>query len=69
MPWLLELINKVIEELLQDSNATVTSAEEVEVAVLELDEQWNYVGNKKNQQWLWPIFSFQNKASFGDACW
>ena len=58
MPWLLEFINAVIEELPQDLNATVTSAEEVEVAVLELDEQWNYVGNKKNQQWLWPIFSF-----------
>ena len=35
--------SEVIEKLLQDLNATVTSAGEVEVAVLELEEQWSYV--------------------------
>lgn len=53
-----KFINEVIEKLLQDLNATVTSAGEVEVAVLELEEQWSYVWNKKNQQWLWLSFSF-----------
>ena len=56
MPWLLQFINEIIEELPEDLNATVTSAEELEVAVVELDEQWSYVENKKNQQWLWLAF-------------
>ena len=56
MPWLLQFINEIIEELPEDLNATVTSAEELEVAVVELDEQWSYVENKKNQQWLWLVF-------------
>jgi len=56
MPWLLQFINKIIEELPEDLNATVTSTEEFEVAVIELDEQWSYVGSKDNQQWLWIVF-------------
>ena len=39
-------MNEIIEELPGDLNATVTSTEEVEVAVVELDEQWNYVEKK-----------------------
>ena len=56
MPWLLQFINEIIEELPEDLNATVTSAEEFKVAVIELDEQWSYVGSKNNQQWLWIVF-------------
>jgi len=56
MPWLLQFINEIIEELPESLNATVTSTEELEVAVIELDEQWSYVGNKGNQQWLWLVF-------------
>lgn len=56
MPWLLQLINEIIHELPEDLNAKVTNSEELEVAVIELDEQWSYVGNKKNQQWLWLVF-------------
>lgn len=56
MPWLLQFINEIIEELPESLNATVTSVDEFEVAVIELDEQWSYVGNKNNQQWLWLVF-------------
>ena len=56
MPWLLQFMNEIIEELPGDLNATVTSTEEVEVAVIELDEQWSYVEKKGNQQWLWLVF-------------
>jgi transposase-like protein len=57
MPWLLSFIDKVIAGLPANLNATVTAeGEEFEVAVLELDEQWSFVGNKGNQQWLWLVF-------------
>ncbi len=46
MPWLLQFINKIIEELPEDLNATVTNTEELEVAVIDLDEQWSYVKKK-----------------------
>jgi transposase-like protein len=56
MPWLLQFINEIIKELPEDLNATVTSTEELEVAVVELDEQWSYVQKKDDQQWLWLVF-------------
>ena len=57
MPWLLKLIDEIIGSLPSDLNATLPSEnEELEVAVLELDEQWSYVGSKDNQQWLWLVF-------------
>ena len=55
MPWLLQFINEIIQELPEDLNATVTSTEELEVAVVELDEQWSDVEKKDNQQWLWLV--------------
>lgn len=62
MPWLLKYINEIIEELPDHLNATVTSdKEELEVAIIELDEQWSYVGNKKNQQWLWLVFHSETR--------
>jgi transposase-like protein len=56
MPWLLQFMEGIIKELPEDLNATVTTEDELEVAVFQLDEQWSYVGNKKNQQWLWLAF-------------
>ncbi len=56
MPWLLELIDALIQELPQDLNAEVVDeGDEIEVAILEADELWSYVGAKKNPQWLWLI--------------
>ena len=62
MPWLLGFLNEVIAKLPDHLNATLTSdGQEFEVAVLELDEQWSYVGNKSNPQWLWLIFHSQTR--------
>ena len=49
-------MNEIIEALPENLNADVTGEEEFEVAVLELDEQWSYVGKKKNPTWLWLVF-------------
>lgn len=56
MPWLLQFIDEIIKELPENLNATVTTTDVFEVAVIELDEQWSYVGSKGNQQWLWLVF-------------
>lgn len=56
MPWLLEFIDSLIAELPEHLNAeVVTEDDEIEVVVLEADEQWSYVGSKRNPQWLWLI--------------
>ncbi len=58
MPWLLDFINFIIHDLPEDLNAQVTcrEKEELEMAKLEGNERWSFVGNKKNDQWLWLIF-------------
>ena len=56
MPWLLKFMDEIIHELPENLNADVIQDEEFEVATLELDEQWSYIGNKKNPQWLWLVF-------------
>lgn len=61
MSWLLEFMNKIIQELPEHLNATITDAEDFEVAVIELDEQYSYVGNKRNQQWLWLVFHSETR--------
>ena len=65
MPWLLHFVNQIINELPENLNATLTCTEEIEVAVIELDEQWSYVGNKKNQQWLWLVFHSATRQILG----
>lgn len=56
MPWLLNLINEVIQELPENLNAEVVQEnDEIEVVVLEADELWSYVGSKDNPQWLWLV--------------
>lgn len=56
MPWLLEFIDSLIEELPENLNAEVVAEnDEIEVVVLEADELWSYVGSKENPQWLWLI--------------
>lgn len=58
MPWLLDFIDAIIKSLPEDLNAQVTCNEddEIELAKLEVDELWSFVGNKKNDQWLWLVF-------------
>jgi transposase-like protein len=48
MPWLLKFMDEIIHELPENLNADVIQDEEFEVATLELDEQWSYVGNNTN---------------------
>jgi hypothetical protein len=56
MPWLLEFVNTIIASLPENLNAQVTCPnDEIEIAILEADALWSYVGNKKNQQWLWLV--------------
>lgn len=56
MPWLLKFMDEIIHALPEHLNANVIQNEELEIASLELDEQWSYVGRKKNPQWLWLVF-------------
>lgn len=56
MPWLLEFIDSLIQELPENLNAeVVTENDEIEVILLEADELWSYVGSKENPQWLWLV--------------
>lgn len=56
MPWLLDFIDELIRELPENLNAAVVQEnDDIEVAVLEADELWSYVGSKDNPQWLWLV--------------
>lgn len=56
MPWLLEFMERTFQSLPEDLNATVIAEnDEFEVAILEADEMWSFVGNKNNDQWLWLV--------------
>jgi len=56
MPWLLAFMEKIFQSLPDDLHATVIAEnDEFEVAVLEGDEMWSFVGSKDNDQWLWLI--------------
>jgi transposase-like protein len=57
MTGLLEFMERIFKKLPDHLNVTyVDENEELEVAILEMDEQYGYVGNKKNDQWLWLAF-------------
>jgi IS1 transposase len=54
MTWLLDFIEKTYKSLPDNLNADVVCEnEEFAIAVLSADELWSFVGNKKNEQWLW----------------
>ena len=56
MPWLLGFMEKIFQSLPEDLNANVIAEnDEFEVAVLEGDEMWSFVGSKSNNQWLWLV--------------
>ena len=62
MPWLLTFIDQIIASLPEDLNAEVVQEDdEIEVVVLEADEQWSYVGSKKNPQWLWLVMHSKSR--------
>ena len=54
MPWLLNFMTETVQSLPEDLNANVIAEnDEFEVAVLEMDELWSFVGDRSNDQWLW----------------
>lgn len=62
MPWLLEFMESIFRKLPDHLNVTyLAENEDLEVAILEMDEQYGYVGNKKNEQWLWLAFHSNTK--------
>jgi hypothetical protein len=63
MPWLLDFIDSIIKGLPEDLNAEISCNEndEIEMVKLEADELWSFVGNKKNDQWLWLVFHKQSR--------
>jgi hypothetical protein len=62
LTWLLAFMQETFEQLPDNLNATVVADnEEFEVVVLEADELWSYVGNKKNQQWLWLVMHSKSR--------
>ncbi|KAF3362061.1 hypothetical protein PHSC3_001372 [Chlamydiales bacterium STE3] len=54
-------MDEIIHELPGNLNARVIEKEELGIAAIELDEQWSYVGKKKNPQWLWLVFHSSTK--------
>ena len=62
LPWLLGFMQETFEQLPDNLNASVIGEnEEFTVVVLEADEMWSYVGNKKNQQWLWLVMHSKSR--------
>ena len=39
----------------------IAENDEFEVLVLEVDELWSFVGNKKNDQWLWIVMHAETR--------
>ena len=48
MSWLLKFIKSIFDNLPEDLLATVSQSDDVEVALVEIDEQWSHVGNKRD---------------------
>ncbi len=62
LTWLLELMQETFKQLPDHLNASVLADnEEFTVVILEADEMWSYVGNKKNQQWLWLVMHSKSR--------
>jgi transposase-like protein len=56
IPWLLEFMKQVFENLPDHLNAVILEEnEELEVGALEIDELHSFVGRKANDQWLWLV--------------
>ena len=62
MPWLLGFMQKTVQSLPEDLNATITEEnEEFEIIALECDELWSFVGSKRNDQWLWLVMDSKTR--------
>ncbi len=62
MPWLLEFMEKTFQSLPENLHAGIIAEnDEFEVLILEIDELWSFVGNKKNDQWLWIVMHAETR--------
>ena len=62
MPWLLGFMEKTFQSLPENLQASIIAEnDEFEVLVLEVDELWSFVGNKKNDQWLWIVMHAETR--------
>lgn len=62
MPWLLGFMEKTFQSLPENLHAGIIAEnDEFEVLVLEVDELWSFVGNKKNDQWLWVVMHAETR--------
>jgi hypothetical protein len=62
MPWLLGFMEKAFQSLPENLHAGIIAEnDEFEVLVLEVDELWSFVGNKKNDQWLWVVMHAETR--------
>ena len=62
MPWLLGFMEKTFQSLPENLQASIIAEnDEFEVLVLEVDELWSFVGNKKNDQWLWIVMDAETR--------
>ena len=62
MPWLLGFMEKTFQSLPENLQASIIAEnDEFEVLVLEVDELWSFVGNKKNDQWLWIVIHAETR--------
>lgn len=62
MPWLLDYMQTVFKALPEDLNVDIAvENKELMVVFLQVDELWSYVGNKKNQQWLWLVMDAETR--------
>jgi hypothetical protein len=56
MTWLLEFMQQTFTALPDHLNTEgLAENDDFKVFVLEADEMWSFVGNKKNDQWLWLV--------------
>lgn len=51
-----------VKKLSPKQVTTRTAAYEDVTLICEIDEQWSYVGNKKNRHWMWYVFDTQTRA-------
>ena len=62
MPWLLGFMEKTFQSLPENLQPSIIAEnDEFEVLVLEVDELWSFVGNKKNDQWLWIVMHAETR--------
>ena len=55
-------MEKTFQSLPENLQASIIAEnDEFEVLVLEVDELWSFVGNKKNDQWLWIVIHAETR--------